>query len=46
MSGLAIGGIGFAVLLALLAIRIPIGVAMLSVGVVGYVSIAGTSALL
>ena len=46
MSGLAIGGIGFAVLLLLLAIRIPIGVAMLSVGVVGYVSIAGSSALL
>ena len=46
MSGLVIGGIGFAALLALLAIRIPIGVAMLSVGVVGYVSIAGSSALL
>ncbi len=46
MSGLAIGGIGFAALLLLLAFRIPIGVAMLSVGVVGYVSIAGSSALL
>ena len=46
MSGLVIGGIGFAALLALLAIRIPIGVAMLTVGVVGYVSIAGSPALL
>ena len=46
MSGLAIGAIGFAALLALLAARIPIGIAMLSVGAVGYVSIAGTTALL
>ncbi len=46
MSGLVIGGIGFAALLALLAVRIPIGVAMLTVGVVGYVSIAGVSPLL
>ena len=46
MSGLAIGGLGFAALLLLLAFRIPIGISMLTVGVVGYVSIAGTSALL
>jgi len=46
MSGLTIGVLGFAALLGLLAIRIPIGVAMLSVGVVGYVSIAGITALL
>ena len=46
MSGLAIGGIGFAALLLLLAFRIPIGISMLTVGVVGYVSIAGTPALL
>ena len=46
MSGLAIGAVGFAALLALLAARIPIGIAMLSVGAVGYVSIAGTTALL
>ncbi len=46
MSGLLIGGIGFAALLALLAVRIPIGVSMLSVGMIGYVSIAGTTALL
>jgi tripartite ATP-independent transporter DctM subunit len=46
MSGLAIGGIGFSVLLVLLALRIPIGVAMIAVGMVGYVSIAGEAALL
>ena len=46
MSGLAIGGIGFAALLLLLAFRIPIGISMLAVGVAGYVSIAGTPALL
>ncbi len=46
MSGLAIGGIGFAALLLLLAFRIPIGISMLTVGVAGYVSIAGTPALL
>ena len=46
MSGLAIGGIGFAALLALLAVRIPIGVAMLAVGTIGYIAIAGTGALL
>ncbi|MCL4799078.1 MAG: TRAP transporter large permease [Burkholderiales bacterium] len=46
MSGLEIGGIGFLVLLVLLALRIPIGVAMLAVGMVGYVAIAGHVALL
>ena len=46
MSGLEIGLLGFAVLLVLLALRIPIGVAMLGVGMVGYVSIAGERALL
>ncbi|MDE3261176.1 MAG: TRAP transporter large permease subunit, partial [Acidobacteriota bacterium] len=46
MSGLAIGGLGFAALLLLLAFRIPIGISMLTVGVAGYVSIAGTPALL
>jgi len=45
MSGLEIGLTGFAVLLVLLALRIPIGVAMLSVGIVGYVTIAGENAL-
>lgn len=46
MSGLETGFLGFAVLLLLLALRIPIGVAMLGVGMVGYVSIAGEKALL
>ncbi len=46
MSDLAIGATGFAVLFVLIALRVPIGVAMISVGVVGYVNIAGTTALL
>ena len=46
MTGLEIGGIGFLVLLLLLAIRVPIGVAMLSVGIVGYGIIAGVDSLL
>ncbi len=46
MSELAIGAIGFGVLLFLIAIRVPIGVAMLAVGLVGYDQIAGTTALL
>jgi C4-dicarboxylate transporter DctM subunit len=46
MSDLAIGATGFGVLFVLIALRVPIGVAMLSVGMVGYVSIAGTVPLL
>jgi len=46
VSGLEIGGIGFLVLLVLLALRIPIAIAMLAVGMVGYVAIAGQAALL
>ena len=46
MSGLEIGALGFAILLLLLALRIPIGVAMMAVGMVGYISIAGVPALL
>ncbi len=46
MTGLEIGALGFAALLVLLAFRMPIGVAMLVVGMVGYVSIAGLPALL
>ena len=46
MSGLSIGTIGFVALFLLLAFRIPIGVAMLAVGVTGYISIAGSVALL
>jgi hypothetical protein len=46
MSDLAIGGIGFCALFILIAIRVPIGVAMLTVGTIGYVNIAGTTALM
>jgi tripartite ATP-independent transporter DctM subunit len=46
MSDLAIGGIGFCALFVLIALRVPIGVAMISVGMVGYLSIAGETALL
>jgi C4-dicarboxylate transporter DctM subunit len=45
MSGLEIGLTGFGVMLVLLALRIPIGVAMLTVGMAGYVTIAGENAL-
>ncbi|MEK9848078.1 MAG: TRAP transporter large permease subunit, partial [Rhodospirillaceae bacterium] len=46
MTGLEIGISGFAVLLLLLAFRIPIGVAMLLVGLVGYSILAGIDSLL
>jgi C4-dicarboxylate transporter, DctM subunit len=46
MSDLEIGLAGLVVLLLLLAVRVPIGVAMLAVGMTGYASIAGTPALL
>jgi tripartite ATP-independent transporter DctM subunit len=41
MSDLAIGGIGFVVLFLLIALRVPIGVSMIAVGMVGYTAIAG-----
>ncbi len=46
MDGVTIGLIGFGVLLLLLILRIPIAIAMLTVGMVGYVTIAGDIALL
>jgi C4-dicarboxylate transporter, DctM subunit len=46
VNDLAIGAIGFCILLVLIALRVPIAVAMLTVGLTGYVSIAGTTALL
>jgi tripartite ATP-independent transporter DctM subunit len=46
MSDLAIGGVGFAVLFLLIALRVPIGVSMIAVGMVGYTSIAGWVPLL
>jgi tripartite ATP-independent transporter DctM subunit len=46
MSDLAIGGLGFAALAALMELRVPVGVAMIAVGLGGYVTIAGSTALL
>ncbi|EKE44567.1 hypothetical protein OCGS_1405 [Oceaniovalibus guishaninsula JLT2003] len=46
MSGLAVGLTGFAALLGLMAIRVPIGVAMLAVGIGGYALQTGTAPLL
>ncbi len=46
MTGLEIGVVGFVALLALLTVRIPIGVAMLTVGMIGYTVIAGLPSLL
>ena len=46
MTGLAAGLTGFAALLALMAIRVPIGVAMLSVGIGGYGLYSGVTPLL
>ena len=46
MSDLAVGAVGFGTLLVLIALRIPIGVAMLAVGMAGFARIAGTAALL
>jgi tripartite ATP-independent transporter DctM subunit len=46
MSDLAIGGLGLGVLFVFIALRVPIGVAMISVGLVGYTAIAGVTPLL
>ncbi|MDO5530199.1 MAG: TRAP transporter large permease [Paracoccus sp. (in: a-proteobacteria)] len=46
MTGIAAGLTGFAVLLALMAVRVPIAVAMLTVGVTGYGLINGLAPLL
>lgn len=46
MSDLAFGATGFGVLMVLIALRVPIGVAMLTVGILGYNQIAGTTALM
>lgn len=46
MSDLAIGGLGFASLFLLIALRVPIGVAMVVVGMVGYGTVAGVTPLL
>jgi tripartite ATP-independent transporter DctM subunit len=46
MSGAAIGVVGFIVLLLLLALRMPIGIAMMLVGIVGIAAINSTDAAL
>jgi C4-dicarboxylate transporter DctM subunit len=46
VNDLAIGAMGFALLLLLIAVRVPVGVSMLAVGTVGYLSIAGPVAVL
>lgn len=46
MTGIAAGLTSFAVLLALMAVRVPIGVSMLAVGLGGYALWTGTTPLL
>jgi C4-dicarboxylate transporter DctM subunit len=46
MSGMAIAGWGFVGMLALIGLRMPVGLAMLTTGSIGYVSIAGWPAFL
>ncbi|CAG1016500.1 C4-dicarboxylate TRAP transporter large permease protein DctM [Burkholderiaceae bacterium] len=41
MSGIAVGGIIFCALMVLLVIRVPIGIAMFSIGAAGYVFLTG-----
>lgn len=41
MSGVAIGIVGFGIMFAMLAVRIPIGLAMLAVGMAGYTMLNG-----
>ena len=46
MSDAALGGLSFPVLLALMALRMPIGLAMFGVGAVGYVLLSDAGTLL
>ena len=46
MSGAAVGASYFGVLMALLAVRVPIGIAMLLTGAAGYVTLAGWAPLM
>ena len=46
MSGITLALLGFAVMLALIAIRCPIGLSMLVVGAVGYMQLSSGSAFL
>ena len=45
MSGIAIGGIIFACLMVLLVLRVPIGIAMFTMGAAGYLYLTGGEAL-
>ena len=44
MSGIAVGGIIFAVMLALMVVRVPIGIAMFMCGAGGYLYLTGSTA--
>jgi len=46
MSGLAVAGLGFAAMLCLIALRMPVGLAMMVTGAAGYISISGLSPFL
>lgn len=46
MSGVAVAGLGFAAMLVLIALRMPVGLAMLLIGCAGYVHFAGLNAFL
>jgi len=46
MSGVEFGFLMFGAMLVLLAIRVPIGIAMLLTGVTGYVTLTGWAPLL
>jgi len=46
VSGIAAAGVGFVAMLALIALRMPVGLAMLLTGSVGYVYLANASAFL
>ena len=45
MSGIAVGGVIFAAMLALMVVRVPIGIAMFIVGAAGYVYLTGGNVL-
>jgi len=44
MSGIAVGGLIFACLMVLLVLRVPIGIAMFTMGAAGYVYLTGGEA--
>jgi C4-dicarboxylate transporter, DctM subunit len=46
VSGIAAAGVGFVAMLALIALRMPVGLAMLLTGSIGYVYLASASAFL